>query len=249
KAPGYTAVTIIAAIVVALVLNVIIGSIAGAGLGVGRGATSITGLDSGSTGEKVQAWANKMQEASKQAEAAGKSGDADAQAKAVGQLVGAIGSGGRVESLAPDRIKPFLPDTLVGLKRTRLSVERNAAMGVQISKGTATYSDDAGRSVTLTITDTGSLRGLVGFAAGWAGVEQESETDSGFEKTYRSGGQLRHEKWDSHAHYGEYSVVLGERFAVSAAGDAPGIDELKTAVGSVNLAGLEALKNEGAQAN
>jgi len=33
----------------------------------------------------------------------------------------------------------------------------------------------------------------VGFAAGWAGVEQDNETDTGYDKTYKNGGRLVHE--------------------------------------------------------
>src|SRR6202167_6743087 len=115
-------------------------------------------------------------------------------------------------------------------------------MGVQISKATATYSDDAQRRLNLEITDTGSLKGLVGFASGWAGVEQDTETDTGYDKTYKAGGQLVHEKWDRRGNFGEYGVVVGERYSVKVSGNAATIDELKAAVASVNLAWLEALK-------
>lgn len=259
KAIGYTAVSIIVAIIVGWVLALIVGSVAGLGLGIGRGITGYptTGYSRpsgdfapGTTGAALQAWTKKMADASKQVDAAQKSGDPNAQANAVGQMIGAaVGSGGKVESLAPDQIKPFLPDTLQGLKRTQLSVDRSGALGVQISKATATYSDDAQRRLNLEITDTGSLKGLVGFASGWAGVEQDSETDTGYDKTYKNGGRLVHEKWDSRGNSGEYGVVVGDRFSVSVSGSAASIDELKAAVASVNLAGLEALKNQGVQPN
>ena len=58
-----------------------------------------------------------------------------------------------------------------------------------------------------------------------------------------------HEKWDSRGNSGEYGVVVGDRFSVSVSGSAASIDELKAAVASVNLAGLEALKNQGVQPN
>jgi hypothetical protein len=135
------------------------------------------------------------------------------------------------------------------LKRTQLSVDRSGALGVQVSKATATYADDGPRRLTLEITDTGSLKGLVGFASGWAGVEQDSETDSGYDKTYKNGGQLVHEKWDRRGNAGEYGVIVGDRFSVDVTGSAASIDDLKAAVASVNLAGLEALKNQGAPAN
>jgi hypothetical protein len=161
----------------------------------------------------------------------------------------AVGSGGKVESLAPDQLKPFVPDELQGLKRTQMSVDRSGALGVQISKASASYSDDGQRRLNLQITDTGSLKGLVGFAAGWAGVEQDNETDTGYDKTYKNGGQLVHEKWDTRGNSGEYGVVVGDRFSVDVSGSAASIDELKAAVASINLAGLEALKNQGVQAN
>ncbi|MFI4867796.1 MAG: Yip1 family protein [Steroidobacterales bacterium] len=259
KAIGYTAVSIIVAIVIGWVLALVVGSVAGLGMGIGRGLTgySMPGYSRhsgefapGSTGAALQAWSKKVEDATKQVDAAQKSGDPNATANAVGQMIGAaVGSGGKVESLAPDQIKPFLPDALAGLKRTQLSVDRSGALGVQISKATATYSDDGQRRLNLEITDTGSLKGLVGFASGWAGVEQDTETDTGYDKTYKSGGQLVHEKWDSRGNFGEYGVVVGDRFSVRVSGNAASIDELKAAVASVNLAGLEALKNQGVQAN
>jgi Yip1 domain len=259
KAIGYTAVTIIVAIIVGVVLSLIVRSVGGYGMGYGRGiggypATGYAhpGGDfaPGSTGAALQAWTKKMADASKQVDAARKSGDPNAQANAVGQMVGAaVGSGGKVESLAPDQLKPFVPDALQGLKRTQLSVDRSGAMGVQISKATATYADDAQHQLNLEITDTGSLKGLVGFASGWAGVEQDTETDTGYDKTYKSGGQLVHEKWDNRGNFGEYGVVVGNRYSVKVSGNAASIDDLKAAVTSVNLAGLEALKDQGVQPN
>jgi Yip1 domain len=259
KAIGYTAVTIIVAIVVTLLLGLIVRSVGGYGMGFGRGFAGYPtsgythpGGDfaAGSTGAALQAWTKKMADASKQVDAAQKSGDPSAQANAVGQMIGAaVGSGGKVESLAPDQLKPFVPDALQGLKRTQLSVDRSGAMGVQISKATATYADDAQHRLNLEITDTGSLKGLVGFASGWAGVEQDTETDTGYDKTYKSGGQLVHEKWDTRGNFGEYGVVVGDRYTVKVSGNAASIDELKAAVASVNLAGLDALKNQGVAPN
>jgi Yip1 domain len=258
KAVGYTAVTIIVAIVVAFVLNLIVASAAGWGFGSTHVPTVFSApvpSDSGSfargsAGAGLQAWSNKIAAASKQVDAAQKSGDSTAQANAVGQMLGAVvGSGGKVESLAPDRIKPFVPDSLDGLKRTQLSADRTAAMGVQISKAEATYSDGADHSLKLEITDSGSLKGLVGFAGGWAGVEQDHETDTGYDKTYKSNGQLVHEKWDNQSHSGEYGVIVGDRFAVTISGKAASVEKLKGALADINLAGLSALKNEGVQPN
>jgi len=266
KSLGYTIVTIIAAIIVGIVLNLVIGSVGGYGRGFTRSLGGLSqsnfgrtdsaardsngGFASGSAGAALQSWAQHVDDASKQVDAAQKSGDPNAQARAVGALIGtALGSGGKVQSLPTDRIKPFLPATLNGMQRTAASAERNGALGMQLSTATATYSDGANHNLNLEITDTGSLKGLVGFASGWGGVEQDSETDTGFEKLYKSNGQLIHEKWDKPSQSGEYAVVIADRFTVKVSGVAANIDALKSAAASVDMSGLEALKNEGVQAN
>jgi Yip1 domain len=261
KSIGYTVVSIIVAIVISFIINWIVSMVGFGTMGMGRGFGAFSnaspsiaqpsgGFAAGSTGAALQAYADKMDKASKQMDAASKSGDSNAQANAMGAMLGAaLGSGGKVESLPPDRIKPFIPDTLGGLKRTQMSVQKNGALGMQVSTGTATYSDGAQHTLTLEVTDTGSMKGLMGFAAGWAGVEQDNETDTGYDKIYKSGGQLVHEKWDNKTQYGEYGAVVADRFSVKVSGTAANIDELKAAVGSIDLSGLAALKNEGVQNN
>ena len=125
-------------------------------------------------------------------------------------------------------------------------MERNGALGMQVSKAHASYADDAGHSVKLDVTDLGGAKGLMSLA-GFAGVEQDTETDHGYDKTYRSGDRWIHEKWDSGGRDGEYGVIVGGRFSVNAQGTAASLDDLKSAVASVNLAGLEALKDDGVQ--
>ena len=259
KSLGYTVVTVIVAIVVSIVLGLIVRSVGGFGaFGVGpmmgmprsQSTGSSAFSDHSATGSALNDYAKRMDDASKQLESAQKSGDAAAKANALGQFMGtALGSGGKVESLAPDQIKTFLPEELDGLKRTQQAVERNGAIGMQISKATATYSDGANRTLQLEIVDAGSLKGVVGFASSWAGVEQESQTDSGYDKTYKNGGQLVHEQWNNNTKVGEYSTFVADRFSVKVSGQASDISDLKRAAASINTSGLAALKNSGVAAN
>jgi len=259
KSLGYTVVTVIVVIVVSIVLGLIMRSIGGFGafgsgplMGMLRPqATGSSGFsDHSATGSALNDYAKRMDDASKQLERAQKSGDAAAKANALGQFVGtALGNGGKVESLAPDQIKTFLPEELDGLKRTQQAVERTGAVGMQISKATATYSDGANRTLELEIVDAGSLKGVVGFASSWAGVEQESQTDSGYDKTYKSGGQLVHEQWNNNTKSGEYSTFIADRFSVKVSGQASDIGDLKRVAASINTSGLAALKNSGVAAN
>jgi hypothetical protein len=251
KAVGYTVVVIIVAIVIGFVISLVVGTVTGMGAAMRSGAftshtdSSDVHFDKDSPMGKLEQWSKSVEQASKQMDAAQKSGDQQAQADAMKSMMGAALGGGDVESLAPDRLKPFLPDTMLGMPRKELSAQRNGAMGMQISQADATYANDDGRSVRLQITDTGSAKGLLGLA-GWAGVEGERETSSGYEKTYRQDGRLVHEKWNGS--HGEYAVILGDRFTVEVDGNVGSINDLKAALAQVNLAGLEALKNEGVKA-
>ena len=252
KAGGYTAVSIICAIVLGWIVMLFVGGIVGtsmlgaasSGIHIGSSDNGSVSIDSNSALGKLAAMGAAAEKASKNMEAAQKSGDANAQAQATGQMLGAVlGGGSQVEALAPDALKPFVPETLDGMKRTSLSVERNGAMGMQVSNATATYSDGQ-RSLHLEIADTGSAKGMMALA-GAIGVESSQETDHGYDKTYKQDGRLVHEQWDSQNKDGEFSIVLGDRFSVKVNGNAESIDQLKAAVGSINLAGLEALKNQG----
>jgi hypothetical protein len=251
KAGGYTAVVIIIAIVLGAITAVVIGSIAGVGGMMGGSSYSSSSnsddvqFDKDSPLGKMQEWSKGMEEANKNLEAAQKSGDQAAQEQALKAVFGAALSGGaQVESLAPERLKAFVPDELAGLARSKISAERNGAMGLQISQANATYSDESGRAVTLEITDAGTAKGLLGLAS-WAGVEGEKEGDGRYEKTFREDGQLIHEEWDSNASRGQYTVVVGDRFTVKVEGAAGSVSELRDAVGELDLNGLAELRTEG----
>jgi len=255
RAGGYAAVVIIIAFVLGLILGIVIAAVSGVGKMANMAATGTLGMNSSSDAQidvdkdsalgKLAAFSQKMEAAGKQMDEAKKSGDANAQNEALGKIMGAaLGGGDQVEALAPDVLKPFVPETLGGLKRTSFSSERNGAMGMQISEAHATYSDGANRSLQLEVTDTGSAKGLMSLA-GWAAVQNDSETDHGYEKTYKQNGRLVHEQWDNQSHSGEYAIVLGDRFTVKVTGNAGSIEELKAAVATVNLTALEALKDQG----
>jgi hypothetical protein len=257
KAGGYTAVSVIIAIVLSWVVSLILGLVLfGAMGGAGMSgmhpsdstSTKVT-IDSNTTLGQLAAMGQRAEQASKELDAAQKSGDSHAQSAAMGKMMGAMsGSNGPVEALALDQIKAFLPDSLDGFKRTSISAQRNGAMGMQIADASADYSGDHGQQITLDVSDTGGAKGLVAMAAAMT-PEAEKETDHGYEKTHKADGNLIHEEWNSQSKSGEYSVVIGQRFTVKANGNVDSIDQLKKAVGSVDLRKLESMKDSGVKSN
>lgn len=254
KAGGYTAVTIILAIVLSWILMAIVGVVSGVGA-ITSGALSGASLHSSSTFTPdknsalgaLAAMGQRAEEASKKMDAAQKSGDANAQAQAASQMMGAVlGGGAQVEALAPEALKPFVPDTLGGMPRSSFEVQKQAPIGVQVSLAEARYgnSTQGSPSYELTITDMGGAKGMMALV-GFANVEQEKQSEHGWERTSHQNGRLVHEQWDNSGH-GEYTIVLGDRFVVAVKGSGvANMDAIKAALGGVNLAGLEALKAQG----
>jgi hypothetical protein len=250
KAGGYTAVAIVIAIVLGFLTAMVVGSIAGVGSMMGGSTYSSNHdddvqLDENSPLGKMEKWSKGVEAAGKQLEKAQKSGDQAAQEAALKTMFGAALSGGsQVESLAPDRLKSFVPEELAGLARSSISAERSGAMGIQISQANATYADDSGKQVRLEITDAGTAKGLLGLAS-WANVEGEKESNGRYEKTFREDGKLVHEEWDSNDSSGQYAVVVGDRFTVTVSGQAGSVGELRDAVEQLDLDGLADLRTEG----
>lgn len=254
KAIPYTVVTVICTIVVMFVLNLVIFSVVGVRSVATGGLGSLGGFPTASSSSSdvtfdpssplgaLQQYAKNLEGASKNLEQAQNSGDADAQSKAFGNVLGAVlggGAGGTAkEALAPDQLRGVVPERLGGLARSQISVERNAALGIQVSQAEATYSDGAGKQIDLEITDLGGTMGLMALAA-WANIEQDRQTSTGYERTYRANNRILHEVWDQRSMHGEFSVITSNRFMVKVEGNAPSMDALKAAAGGIDLASLD----------
>jgi len=265
KAVGYTVVVVVCAIVISVVISAIGGTIIGVGaLGAGvlsgsASSDSLSGskvsrrsdpevqFDKNSALGKLQALGQKLEESNRRVEAAQRSGDQNAQVAAAVEGLGTLlGGGRRVDPIAIDQLKPFVPDTFAGLPKTSSNAEKSGLAGLMVSKAAATYGDQAQKRVTLELSDTGGVSGLVGLA-GWVGMQEEKEDDNGAERTHKVDGRLIHEKLSKIGGTNEFAVVLGDRFVVSAKGTGVDLAALKSAVAGLNLGKLESMKDAGVQ--
>jgi hypothetical protein len=250
KSIPYTVVVLVCAIVLSLVITAIGGLVVGAGM-IGRGAVASADrggdvqFDKNSPMGKLQEISKKLEESNKKMDAAGKAGDPNAQAAAAAEGLGALLGGGKhVDPVGIDQLKALVPNTMAGLPKTASNAEKSGFAGLMVSKAEATYDDKAGKRVQLEISDTGGVSGMMALA-GWAGVEGETEDDSGAERTHRVDGRLTHERTSKSGGTNEFAVVLGDRFVVSAKGDGVDVGALKSAVSGLDLAKLESMKNVG----
>jgi hypothetical protein len=245
KSVPYVVVIIVIAIVLGIVIRVIGGLFGGMGAAgmMGRhvgesGAAAV--IASANTG-KLDEFTRKMEEANRRMEAAQKSGDQNAQAEAAMAALGTALSGGKgVDPVQVDQLKPFVPERIAGLQRTDLRTDRSGVKGLMAAKAEASYGEGE-KNVTLEIVDTGGAAGLMSVAS-FAAFQGEHEDSHRREVTRKEGSRLVHEQQDKQGGTSKYTVVLADRYVVSAEGNGVDFGTLKSAVNGVNLPALEALK-------
>lgn len=242
KAMGYTAVVVIAAIVAGFVIAIVGGLITAPAM-MGAAAVGSAGsvtYDKNSPMGKLDDFSKKMEAAGKKMEAAQKSGDPGKQMEAAMGALGTALSGGKaVEPVQLDALKPFVPEKFAGLPRADLRTERGGVAGLMVAKAEGEYREGEKR-VELEVTDTGGAAGLMGMV-GWLGVTGEKEDSNRRESTRKEGNRVVHEEVDKRGGHSQYTVVLADRFVVTAQGNAD-LSALKSAVNGLDLGKLEGLK-------
>lgn len=249
KSAGYTAVVVVAGIVAGMVVGAVTSAVIGAshgvaGLGGGSrdgGAVTIKGPNGDVTLDtsKMEAAAKRMEALGKQMEAAQAKGDGAAAGKALGEMMGAMsGATGGGKPLPAADLKALLPETLGDLKRNSVEAQSGGAMGINSSSAKARYGD-GDKSISLDITDMGSLAGMAGLA-GWAQMTLDKETDGRIERVFKQGDRTVREEYRKDGSHAELTVLLPNGVIVEARGDQVGIEQLRGAVGSVDLNKLAA---------
>jgi hypothetical protein len=138
----------------------------------------------------------------------------------------------------------MLPETVAGLKRNSLEAQKIGMGDLKVAKASANYGDAQGHTVSMTITDAGGAALFTGLAT-WASIEQDKETENGYEKIGKVAGRPVREVFNKRGMDGEYSVVVAGRFVVESHGQQVDMDTLKQSVAAVGLDRLEALKGVG----
>jgi hypothetical protein len=254
KSPVYTVVVVVCAIVLFAVTGLVMGAIGFAGMagaGMLSGGTSTSSpasdvqFDKDSPLGRLQELSSKMEESTKKMEEAEKRGDTAGQTAAAFETLGTLlGGGKRVDPLGIDVLKPFVPETFAGLPRTRdVSAEKTGMVGMMVSNAEGNYGS-GDKQASLEISDTGGVSGLVGLAT-WANVQGEKDDETGTERTQKVGGRMVHERHSKNGGTNEYSVILGDRFVVAAKSSSLSVNELKSAVSSLDLGKLEGMKDVG----
>jgi hypothetical protein len=195
-------------------------------IGGGVNALSTGGLTSGAPGQLAgtvhfnggSVDLGKLQAATQQAEQQVKASQDAAQ-------------NGKINAIDPNLLKAMLPDNVGGAPRTEISAVTAGSAGLGGSDAEATY-QNGDVHITLKVADIAAASGF-GAMAGALNVQEDKETATGYEKVQTINGRLTTEKYDNQSKSGEYSVLVGGRFVISADGNGVPIDTLKAAVAAV----------------
>ena len=195
---------------------------------------------------KLDTLGKKLEESNRKMEDANRKGDVAAAAGAAMESFATLASGGKkVEPVAVDRLKQFLPETLDGMPRSEVTTEQTSFGPMSVTAASATYRDSA-RKVRVDVGDMAAAGGLFALTA-FMGAGQSRETDAGYEKMRRVDGRLVIEKQDKRSGAAEYGVVLADRFVVNARSDNVDAQALRAMITKLDTAKLEAMKDVGVQ--
>ncbi|MBP7460618.1 MAG: hypothetical protein KBA26_04970 [Candidatus Delongbacteria bacterium] len=154
------------------------------------------------------------------------------------------GDGKGVEPVDFRQLKALLPDKIAGLNRGDASGEKVAAFGINVSNAEGSYSsEDGNSSLTIKITDMGSLKGITALAGqAWLVSEIDRETDSGYEKSTTINGHKAFEEYNNDSKSGQISIMIAERFIIEINGDNVEMNAIKSAASALDLNKLASLK-------
>lgn len=183
--------------------------------------------------------------ASKPSPADGGSGGMEA---AVAGLLQAMQGGGTNNPLARvggrpvvdfREIQALLPAEVGGLRRTGARGEKAGFMGVNVAIAEGEYGDPQGPRFEVKISDLGGM-GVLGTLAGmgWMAGEIDAAGDRGYERTVDYQGHKGHEKYDKATRSGTAMAVVANRFLVEIEGHDIEAEQLRGAMGGVNIGAL-----------
>jgi hypothetical protein len=144
-------------------------------------------------------------------------------------------------------LRALLPETAGGLEQTEREGQKGGAMGMTVSTAEATYEGADRRRIEIKITDMGAVSGFAALGFGWAMIEIDKESGSGYEKTTTYENYRAHEKYNRDRQRGEMQVLVADRFAVEVTGRNVEMQAVKDALGEIDLGALADMKDEGIQ--
>jgi hypothetical protein len=194
----------------------------------------------GKTEEAKQAAAT-AQEAAKEVAGGGEADVAKGMqefAKAMEQMQQSP-DGKAYEPVSFKELQGYFPD-LSGWEKEKPTGESMTAP-VKFSQAETAYTQGDAR-IEVKIVDTAMSKMLTMPYQMFLMTGYQKETDTGYEKAAKVGGNPGWEKWDSEAKRAELGVIVGQRFLVTVEGSGTDVKTVQDVIGKMDLGKLAGLK-------
>ena len=143
------------------------------------------------------------------------------------------------EPVSFKELQGYFPD-LSGWEKEKPTGESMTAP-VKFSQAETAYTQGDAR-IEVKIVDTAMSRMLTMPYQMFLMTGYQKETDTGYEKAAKVGGNPGWEKWDSEAKRAELGVIVGQRFLVTAEGSGTDVKTVQGVIGKMDLGKLAGLK-------
>lgn len=144
-----------------------------------------------------------------------------------------------VEVINFRELKKLMPESAVGMERSKHIGETTGAMGFTFSKAEAQYGEGDKR-IDATFIDSGGAGMLLLSMAGFANLNVDKETEEGSERTLEVDGNPAYEKYSNRNGRvkSELSVLVNKRFILTLKGSGVNADELMDVYKDFELSSL-----------
>lgn len=148
----------------------------------------------------------------------------------------------KLAPLSNDDLKSTVPEKILNLARTEISVGDTTMMG--LSSVTATYGDRSAKNVNITIMDGAGETGSAVVSLLLMGLQAESEktTPEGFEKVTQFNNHkamLSQRQYENSDIESSVQYIINNRYSVKIEGHGYNIDELKSVMDAINTSALK----------
>lgn len=151
-------------------------------------------------------------------------------------------------------MKALMPDALDlespgPMERDSIAGEKSGVFGMVVSLVEATYKHADGGTITIKVTDMGTMSGFAAMAqAGWAHSEMDRETKHGFERTDEIQGHKALLKHDSQYGTSEIDILAESRMMFEVKGRKVPFEAVQDAVDALPVDDYLALIDKAAEA-
>jgi hypothetical protein len=143
------------------------------------------------------------------------------------------------EPVSFKQLQDFFPD-VSGWEKEKPTGESMTAP-VKFSQAETAYTQGDAR-IEVKIVDTAMSRMLTMPYQMFLMTGYQKETDTGYEKAAKVGGNPGWEKWDSEAKRAELGAIVGQRFLVTVEGSGTDVKTVQGVIGKMDLGKLAGLK-------